>query len=315
MMEERGRFLLLTTAWVIGILLLTPLISGVGRSADAEEIADTSPSGYAGSETCQICHGTQHATFSSTTMGKLFLKHPQNEKEKLGCEACHGPGKRHAESSGESYEGLITFSKNDPTPVERRNGVCLGCHQKAARLHWQGSPHESRGLACTECHRVMQNLSPRYQLAKPTEIDTCGQCHLQRKAQQMRYSHMPLREGKMTCSSCHNPHGTTARSLLKANSVNELCYACHAEKRGPFLYEHPPAMENCANCHEPHGSNHESMLIVSKPRLCQKCHVETRHPTRPNSSPATRFVFNRSCTNCHNEVHGSNHPSGRAYQR
>jgi predicted CXXCH cytochrome family protein len=27
------------------------------------------------------------------------------------------------------------------------------------------------------------------------------------------------------------------------------------------------------------------------------------------------FVFNRSCTNCHPQVHGSNHPSGLRFQR
>jgi DmsE family decaheme c-type cytochrome len=160
----------------------------------------------------------------------------------------------------------------------------------------------------------MENVSERRQLAKATEIETCGQCHLQRRAQLMRSSHMPLREGKMTCTSCHNPHGTVAEKLLKANSINDNCYTCHAEKRGPFLWEHPPVTESCSNCHEPHGSNHEKLLKVSKPRLCQQCHVETRHPTR-SSDPATRFVFNRSCTNCHSLVHGSNHPSGRPLNR
>ena len=112
----------------------------------------------------------------------------------------------------------------------------------------------------------------------------------------------------MDCVTCHNPHGSVTEKLLKANSVNENCYSCHAEKRGPFLWEHPPVTESCSNCHEPHGTNHEKLLKVAKPRLCQQCHVETRHPTRAQD-PRTRFFFNRSCTNCHSQVHGSNHPS------
>ncbi len=82
---------------------------------------------------------------------------------------------------------------------------------------------------------------------------------------------MPLREGKMTCTSCHNPHGTVTPSLLRENSLNDTCYRCHTEKRGPFLWTHPPVQESCANCHNPHGSNHESMLIIANPRLCQQC--------------------------------------------
>jgi DmsE family decaheme c-type cytochrome len=269
---------------------------------------------FIGAETCKTCHEDAFEQFSATTMGKLFLKHPRSAKEALGCESCHGSGRAHAESGGTSFEGLITFAKKDPTPVVQRNAVCLGCHEKTARLHWQGSPHELRDLACTNCHRVMENISERNQLAKATEIETCGQCHLERRAQLMRSSHMPLREGKMTCTNCHNPHGTVTESLLKANSVNENCYTCHAEKRGPFLWEHPPVTESCSNCHEPHGTNHEALLKLSKPRLCQLCHVETRHPTRPQD-PQSRFVFNRSCNNCHSEVHGSNHPSGRLLNR
>jgi DmsE family decaheme c-type cytochrome len=129
---------------------------------------------------------------------------------------------------------------------------------------------------------------------------------------------MPLREGKMTCSSCHNPHGTVTPALLKENSTNETCYACHAEKRGPFLWEHPPVTENCTNCHDPHGSNHERMLKVAKPRLCQQCHIETLHPTRPfgrDTAASLKFVLGRSCSNCHVNIHGSNHPSGSAFTR
>ncbi|MBI2369386.1 MAG: DmsE family decaheme c-type cytochrome [Deltaproteobacteria bacterium] len=268
---------------------------------------------------CKTCHQEQFERFSATTMGKLFLKHPRNAQEKLGCEGCHGPGKAHVDAGGgKGVGGLISFAKTDRTPVERRNAICLQCHDKAARLFWQGSAHESRNVACTNCHRVMENVSERAQLAKATEMDTCGQCHLQKRAQQMRFTHMPVREGKMTCTSCHNPHGTVSEKLLKATSVNDTCYTCHAEKRGPFLWEHPPVQENCLNCHDPHGSNHERMLKLARPRLCQQCHIESRHPTRPYA-PTTansRFLFGRQCANCHaGNIHGSNHPSGNAFTR
>ena len=72
----------------------------------------------------------------------------------------------------------------------------------------------------------------------------------------MRTSHHPVREGKMGCASCHNPHDGNRPKMIKADSVNELCYTCHAEKRGPFLFEHAPVREDCVSCHEPHGTNH-----------------------------------------------------------
>ena len=36
--------------------------------------------------------------------------------------------------------------------------------------------------------------------------------------------------------------------------------------------------ENCLNCHNPHGSNHDKLLVSQQPWLCQRCHLNTRHP-------------------------------------
>src|SRR5215470_6135774 len=259
-------------AFSVGLVLGRPISSPAQQAptpAPAASPAAVPPdSNYVGAETCKGCHEEQYNKFAKTRMGRIFLLQARTPAEKNACENCHGPGKAHVEAGGgKGKGGLITFAKNDPTPVTKRNQVCLDCHTKGARIFWQGSGHESRDVACTNCHKVMENVSPKHQLAQATEIETCGTCHLQKRAQQMRSSHMPLREGKMTCSSCHNPHGTVTPALLKENSLNNTCYACHAEKRGPFLWVHAPVNESCANCHDPHGSNHEAMLKVAKPRL------------------------------------------------
>jgi DmsE family decaheme c-type cytochrome len=313
-----------TATRVAGILIVIAVIV-VGRAltlappsaAQAPPAAKPSGDGFVGAEVCKACHQPAWERFAPTKMGRLFLNHPRNAQEKLACEGCHGPGREHVEVAGENAGGMITFSRKDPTPVDQRNAVCLSCHTKGARLFWQGSPHDSREVACTGCHTVMQNVSAKSGLARATEIETCGTCHLERRAQQMRVSHMPLREGKMTCTSCHNPHGTVTPALLKENSTNDTCYRCHAEKRGPFLWEHPPVTESCVNCHDPHGSNHEKMLKVSTFRLCQQCHIETRHPTNTfgRDTGSLKFVLGRQCSSCHVKIHGSNHPAGFDFSR
>lgn len=322
-----GGAMRLTRAVLIGVPLVSlALISFPSHppfllsSAIAAETAATaaqpeSANAYVGSETCQACHDDAFQEFGKTRMGRLFLKHPRDAWEKQGCESCHGPGKAHVDAGGgKGVGGLISFAKDDPTPITKQNATCLRCHQRGARLFWEGSVHESRDVACTNCHVVMKEVADRAALAKATVTDVCGQCHLQKFAQQMRLSHMPLREGKMDCASCHNPHGTVTEKLLKANSINDVCYICHADKRGPFLWEHPPVVESCANCHDPHGSNHERMLKLPKPRLCQQCHIENRHPTSPYTG-VERFVIGRACWTCHSNIHGSNHPSGFAFTR
>ena len=217
-------------------------------------------------------------------------------------------------ADGSSPGGIVSFRKDDPSRrVEQNNAICLGCHERGERTYWSGSTHETRGVACTECHTVMRQVSRKSALKTVVEMETCFQCHKDRRAQIFRSSHMPLREGKMTCTNCHNPHGSATEAMLKENSINDTCYKCHAEKRGPFLFEHAPVRENCLSCHDPHGSNTENMLKVSRPRLCAECHGFGHGSLI--KGPKSVETFGRSCQNCHTQIHGSNSPSGALLQR
>jgi DmsE family decaheme c-type cytochrome len=263
-------------------------------------------------DNCQICHSLVTEKFKTNPhYGAHAVR--KTATEEIVCSSCHGDGRNHAAGYGDP-EAIVRFTKEASTSVQEKNAACLECHEKGIRLYWKGSTHESKNLACVDCHKIMEPASPQRLFVKATELETCFQCHQQRRAQMQRSSHMPFREGKIKCSDCHNPHGTANEKLLKEATVNENCYKCHADKRGPFLWEHPPVAENCLNCHEPHGSNHEKLLVVDRPRLCQRCHIEARHMTQPQLATA-RFAFNRSCQNCHTQIHGSNSPSGVRFHR
>ena len=134
-------------------------------------------------------------------------------------------------------------------------------------------------------------------------------------------SHHPIREGKVVCSNCHNPHGSFGPSLLAKATVNETCYQCHAEKRGPFLWEHAPVREDCLNCHTPHGATNPRLLKVRAPWLCQTCHLAQFHPSTLYQGVdippfgADQHLLAKGCLNCHAVIHGSNHPSGIRFLR
>ncbi len=297
-------------------------LSGTGETAAIPAAGLQADNDYVGSQVCKTCHEDSSNKWLKTTMGRAFTDHPKTALEGKGCESCHGPGRAHAEGGG--LKAIIRFSKDEQRPAHEINGQCIACHQKGARLFWQGSTHESRGVTCVSCHQVMQPnagslrviepLTRNRQFVKQTVTEVCLQCHQQRRAEIQRSSHMPFREGKVGCTDCHNPHGGPNPKLLIESSVNENCYKCHSERRGPFLWEHAPVAENCITCHNAHGSTRPQLLKASMPRLCQECHNEARHPTTPQLATA-RFAFNRGCTNCHSQIHGSNHPAGVRLQR
>src|SRR5262245_47432432 len=123
------------------------------------------PERYIGTAACKGCHEETFRRFEATRMGRLFLKTPRNTNKRLACETCHGPGQKHVEAGkGKGVGGMITFARNDKTPIEQRNTMCTTCHSKGPHLFWQGSAHDSRDVGCTGCHTVMHDVSPRHQL-------------------------------------------------------------------------------------------------------------------------------------------------------
>jgi DmsE family decaheme c-type cytochrome len=273
---------------------------------------------FVGDDTCTACHETIGRTIASSSHGKAANPRTPAAQPNRSCESCHGPGQKHAESGDPSDIRVFRAMA-----ARDASAVCLTCHNRGNHAAWEGSTHEARNLTCTTCHSAHDARSFQQQLIKETETQLCATCHRPQVVKTERaVAHMPVREGKLSCSSCHNPHGSIAnvKALKVGNSVNESCTGCHAEMRGPMLFEHTPVRENCTTCHDPHGSSNDRMLNVRMPMLCQRCHVATRHPSSVYDNAAittnkSNRMFGRSCVNCHSNVHGSNHPSGQFFMR
>jgi DmsE family decaheme c-type cytochrome len=286
---------------------------------------DTPPASAASSTAydvndCATCHDKAVTSFKATPHGR----------QEQSCSACHGDVTAHLQSN---------LEKGVPGPIQSMKGMkaadvnqnCLTCHDKGRQSNFTGGVHERRGVACTSCHSVHNFKSGHAQLTQPKDSQACFTCHADIRAKTMRTSHHPVREGKLDCASCHDPHDGATPKMIKAAWTTESCLTCHTEKRGPFLWEHAPVRENCALCHDPHGSNHDKLLVAKQPFLCQRCHLNTRHPgtlydggnTLAGSLVATRSgmptVSNRAvehaCKNCHQSVHGGNAPSGPYFGR
>ena len=118
-------------------------------------------------------------------------------------------------------------------------------------------------------------------------------------------------------------HGSTNVKLLKAGTtIDESCVSCHAEKRGPVPLG---ARAGVRQLHDlprsARQSNNDRMLVAKQPFLCQRCHVTSRHPPTVyegyvlQTSQNANKIFGKSCVSCHQQVHGSNAPSGKAFLR
>ncbi|MFT5141221.1 MAG: DmsE family decaheme c-type cytochrome [Lysobacterales bacterium] len=273
---------------------------------------------------CLNCHGETSAR-PAHEMLQTNMARNSNPDSPFGegnhaCESCHGPSKAHVMAAGQTSPGFVF---DETSTSEEKNAVCMDCHANdKTHFNWPGATHNIEGLACVNCHSVHNPDDPV--LTLETQPEVCFGCHKEQRAQFLRQSHHAVQAssntfshtGLLTCTDCHNPHGSDGPSQLKRSTVNETCYDCHAEKRGPFLWEHAPVREDCTNCHTPHGSNYEPLLKGPRPWLCQQCHIASFHPSGVYSGSglppegADQRILGKSCLDCHSQVHGSNHPSG-----
>ncbi len=335
--------------WVCGLVLWLVTLVGVkatinaaaGKTAVAVENAAAAPnvpqpipvaqqSAMAATsapidiEECVTCHAKA---------GSEAFEQSKHAGLTQSCANCHANAAEHSKAQ-------VAGRKDGPVPSLKKlsakdsNDVCLSCHEKANQASFLSSMHARRNVACSSCHSVHDYKSVKAQLKTKTDTETCVTCHASERSKMNRTSHHPVREGKLSCASCHNPHDGARPKMLKADSVNELCYQCHTEKRGPFLFEHAPVREDCVSCHEPHGSNHKPLLTSKMPNLCWNCHitgsghfgsgdnlsteagVRVAPPGAPTGYPTVnnRFI-ERGCTKCHLNIHGSNSPSGAYFVR
>ncbi len=269
-----------------------------GQSEEKARAPHTEPSWELAD--CATCHAD--AVESVTRTGHVALDR-DGLAAVLGaarsCGGCHGDPSAHLDNLGGT--DLFGF---DEAPAENSRR-CLSCHADE-HPRYDRSEHGRSGLDCSACHAshppaeappppAIASMDPA---GRPSE--SCAGCHEASFAQFSFTTHHRLEEGDLECTSCHDPHAPSARTML-AGFKQESCVSCHADKGGPFVFEHgAQRVEGCTSCHEAHGSPNRHMLRFQ--RVAEQCY--SCHAFVPGFH--SRFTAETQCTSCHVTIHGSN---------
>jgi len=295
----------LRACWMFLLGATVFCLPALAAQAPADKLVPhkTDASEFVGEETCAACHEEVARGFANNPHSKLAKMH-----NGVTCESCHGPGKAHVEGGGDKTK-IFNPATANPKEVDDK---CLSCHS-GQHANFERSAHGEAKISCVSCHSVHSSAVPEH-LLKAAQPTLCYQCHGDVRPQFSMPFHHKVDEGLLSCSDCHNPHGTGRSKMLRSTAdENAICAKCHTETAGPFVYEHPVVkVEGCVSCHTPHGSQNPRLLNVSNVNtLCLQCHSTTNsaafsHATAPTGPAHSQVAAEVACTNCHTQIHGSN---------
>jgi SOS response regulatory protein OraA/RecX len=165
---------------------------------------------------CLSCH-TGHNEYLAGSKNR-FAKVAHG----IGCEKCHGPGSVHVELAEKEQlpEEGTDYSIVTPSnlPIGKQFDICQQCHLQGVNVYRPGkSIADYRpGMALTEVMDVFierPKNANAFGIASHAERLMASQCFIQSA-------------GKLTCTTCHNPHKSI--SVTDPKRYVRQCTNCHA---------------------------------------------------------------------------------------
>lgn len=195
---------------------------------------------------CDGCHSVNYN-----------IKTKQVAEWNVGCERCHGPGSEHA--AHPTRGDIANPARMDAVAA---NDTCIQCHSQGQPLN---NPVEGKYYDWPVGYNVGLRLQDYWKLEDCTLGETTfyffPDCtaHKNRMqgndfAQSVMYRH------GITCSACHDVHGTQNYAQLR-KPANQICLDCHAASgpNGPHTatleqhthHKNGTPGSQCVDCHMP----------------------------------------------------------------
>ncbi len=197
------------------------------------------------------------------------------------CETCHTS---HAAGGGQLLvvqplpQVLLRDSRLIPDTASL---LCLSCHGLPTDPAQAPPPSQLLTLDLTDDHAMGMDY-------RRSVLGVSGYARL---------VDLPLPEGKVGCTTCHDPHARDGAQTLQAEDP-ALCRTCHT------LYVdfgHTPL--TCSSCHAVHGGWGEASLRSAPDFLCTRCHL-------PSTDVHQDPEIGMACLRCH-APHRPGKPEGR----
>ena len=115
---------------------------------------------------------------------------------------------------------------------------CLGVSGRAGSAGTDVQTLAVEHSSCKSCHTFLEEDGRAVLLENVSPDELCASCHPDRKApgehrvgmlmdRARMNTTLPLVDGKVSCISCHEPHGLSGLGKLLRQAPERLCASCH----------------------------------------------------------------------------------------
>jgi len=166
-------------------------------------------------DACISCHSTGYDS-----------KTRQYKELGVSCEACHGPGEKHAKS--EKVEDIVNPAK---LPIARQTEVCAQCHNRGENAKIKTREDAYGFLPGNTLNDFFKPIAPKFVAGEKNFYeDGDSKAHHQQYNDYVQSEH--YKSGLLSCQTCHDSHSKESPNLrvTKTNAeIRNLCASCHYE--------------------------------------------------------------------------------------